>query len=268
MFRKTLALSVLALLPLASINAQSVRLPAETDGDEVIVQALRIPRERLPTGVYWDINRQVEQRIAREQKQVFFQCALKFAKPITLRRIADGDTYSLMMRGAQGSLVVQARGCFPGLPERSGGTITPLNLVDYGSSAYDRGMIVEMILRRDAPDAALTRADTQDPAVQERYRLREYSRNGLRLPNDRNAWLLMTCLVRDQPVLATRLVRSAPGSQLERGLIQAMLVEGRGCVGETKRVTINPEVFRPYLVDAFYRWVVASRNVASLVEPA
>lgn len=267
MLHRLLMTSMMVIAPVA-VNSQTTQpphLPTEADGDDVIVEALRIPRTKLPTGVYWESSQWLTNKIAQEKKRMFFHCAMKFSDPLTLRRVADGETYSLRAREAQGSIVVRAGGCYPGLPERQGATNMPLSTVDYGSSSIDRGIIIEMILHRYAPDAELTRADTQDAAVQERYRLREYSRNELRLPSDRNSWLFTSCLVREQPVLATRLTRSQPGSALERGLIQALITEGRSCLGGVSRLTVDPTHVRPYVMDAYYRWLVAARNVASLI---
>ena len=107
--------------------------------------------------------------------------------------------------------------------------------------------------------------DTGDPAVRQRHDARERPRNRLRLPGERTAFSVASCLVREQPVLATRLVRAPAGEPLERGLIQAMLIDGRVCLGRIKRLTIDPATFRVYTVDAFYRWLVAARGVETLI---
>ncbi|MEG8052678.1 hypothetical protein QP185_04475 [Sphingomonas aerolata] len=64
-------------------------------------------------------------------------------------------------------------------------------------------------------------------------------------------FVFASCLVRQQPVLATRLFQSEPGSLFERGLIQTIIVQGRECVGHASRVTVEPSLVRVYIMDAF-----------------
>ncbi|WP_221364128.1 hypothetical protein [Sphingomonas jinjuensis] len=244
------------------------RLPTAQDGDEIIVEALRIPRSKLPTGVYWNDMGRLEAKVDQEQRRLYFRCALSFSDPLMLRRVVDGEPNGAMATHAQGHIVLKGRACQPGLSFIAKVSTEYPNVIDYGRRPQDRGAIIELALQRYSPDATLTAAETQDPVVQQRYRQREYARNRLRLPADRNAWLVTSCLVREQPELATRLTRAQPGSNLERGLIQTMLVEGRTCLGGVKRLTVEPATYRPYIVDAFYRWVVAARNVASLIPAA
>lgn len=263
-----LLLAAAAISPLIQVSSTNERLPTAQDGDEIIVEALRIPRTKLPTGVYWNDMGRLESKIDQEQRRLYFRCALSFSDPIMLRRVLDGEPNSAMATHAQGHIVLKGRACQPGLSFIAKVSTEFPDVIDYGRRPQDRGAIVELALHRYAPDATLTAAETQDSVVRQRYRQREYARNRLRLPNDRNAWLVTSCLVREQPELATRLTRALPGSDLERGLIQTMLVEGRSCLGGVKRLTVEPATYRPYIVDAFYRWVVAARNVASLIPAA
>jgi len=260
------ALCATALPAAAQQPPAPIALPDETSGDDIIVSALRIPREKLPTGVYWNYQSILITRIVRENAEMFMRCALKPSNLDRVREVVDGEPNSATARFAQGWISETNRGCYP--PVRTVGVIQsngPASIADRGVSRVDRGVIVESVLRSYAPDAQLTPAMTEDTRVRSRFQQREGLRNRKRLPEDRDALVFASCLVRSQPVLATRLYRSEPGSLLERGLAQTIVVQGRACVGDASRVTIDPSLLRVYVMDAFYRWVVAARGVDSLI---
>ena len=59
-----------ATIPVAAQKADvPAILPDASSGDDIIVTALRIPRERLPTGVYWNYQSMLPSKIARENAQ-------------------------------------------------------------------------------------------------------------------------------------------------------------------------------------------------------
>jgi hypothetical protein len=254
-------------IPVAAHNVEApADLPDASSADEIIVTALKIPREKLPTGVYWSYQSRLLSKIARENAQMFYRCALRSSAVKSIRMVVDGEPNNAKTRFAQGWIRETNRGCYP--PTGLAGNTGPSEantILDAGRSVLDRGVIVETVLKTYVPDAALTPTITSDPAVQSRFKQREGFRNRLRLPVDRDALILATCLVREQPVLATRLFHAEPGSLLERGLIQTIIVEGRGCIGDASRVTVDPSFMRVYIMDAFYRWVVAARGVESLI---
>jgi len=271
-------MSLVALLlaistPIAAVPMQAERtaeptsLPDASSNDDVIVTGLKIPRQKLPTGVYWNYQSLFLSKIARENAEMFLQCALKKSDTSDVRQVVDGEPNSATARFAQGWIKQTHRGCYP--PTGAGiaqiATNRPDSIADLGISRLERGVIVELALRTYAPDVALTPEMTADPAVQSRFQQREGLRNRLRLPDDRDALVFASCLVKEQPILATRLFRSDPGSLLERGLTQTIIVEGRACVGPISRVTVDPSLLRVYVMDAFYRWVVAARGVDSLI---
>ncbi|KQR81392.1 hypothetical protein ASG07_13265 [Sphingomonas sp. Leaf343] len=241
----------------------TVHLPNAEDSDEIIVEALRLPRRALPTQVRWSYVRATHNRIQYERAREFAKCARETGSA-WLRKVVDGEPNSAQATFAQGWIVLKNRVCYPGFPSQSAAP----DVADFGRSSLDRAALLEEVFKTHAPDAALTIADTHDPEVRERFRNREIPRNRLRIGGDREALVLTSCLVREQPELATRLIRSAPGSALGQGLTQAMLVEGRACLGENRKIVIDPTNFRAYVLDAFYRWVVAARNVASLIPAA
>lgn len=240
-------------------------LPDASSDDEIIVQGLKIPRGKLPTSVYWSYPTVLANRIARENTDMFFRCALRASNMASLRQAVDGEPNSAKARTAQGLIILTQKGCYPPIRQIGGSVSTTAAIADLGNSILDRGVMMEKVLKTYAPDAALTPAIVADPAVRDRFKMRESFRNRLRLPVDRSALIFASCLVREQPVLATRLFRSEPGSLLERGLIQAILVEGRDCTDGGRRITVDPTLGRVYIIDAFYRWVVAARGVDSLI---
>lgn len=63
----------------------------------------------------------------------------------------------------------------------------------------------------------------------------------------------------------TRLFHAEQGSDLVRGLEQAMLVNLPECLEGVKKLSVEPTNMRLYLLDAFYRWVLAARNVPTLI---
>ena len=256
------AMALLAAVPTsAQTVAQSPALPTADDGDDIIVEALRIPREKLPVQVRWNYFTMLRARTSYERSEMFVRCAKKFVPIGSLRTIVDGRPNGAQARYALGRLVNASRSCYPGA---GAFTLAP-HLPDIGGSQFDRGAILEYVLRTYAPDAKLTMADMEDLTVRARFRKTESRRNALRFAADYDALVVSACLVRVEPVLATRLVRSDPRSDLERGLMQTMLVQGRACLGGTDRVVIDPTSFRIYVLDAFYRWVVAARGVPTLI---
>jgi hypothetical protein len=271
MKRLVLLLALLAA-PAAAQEPTSPALPRAESSDEVVVTALRIPRDKLPTRVYWDLPYAIPARIQYQRTELFVRCALRLTDAAWVRKVVDGVPNSTEATFAQGWILRTNGGCYQPLGMNTVGQLQQPSrqddLTDIGRSTVDRGIIIEGVLRTYAPDAALTPEITRDPAVKTRFNAREGVRNRLRFRGDRDALVFSSCLVEQQPVLATRLMRSRPGSTLEKGLTQALLIEARGCLGAVDRVTINPTLARTYVADAFYRWVVAARGVDTLIDPA
>jgi len=256
----TTATTALAQETTPPSSAIAAALPDADASDEIIVHALRIPKDKLPTRITLNYQTALGSRVAYERSEMFAKCVGTF-DPAMLSKVLDGPPGTSSAYFAQGWIILTNRVCYPGYP--SGSAEGDIRLK--GTSKLDRGAILEAALRLYAPDAALTLAETEDLKVRQRFNLTESQRNRFRTKSDHDALLFSACLVRLQPELTTRLVRSSSGSDLEHGLEQAILVQGRDCLGATKAVTIDPTMLRVYLVDAFYRWVVAARSVSSLL---
>lgn len=135
---------------------------------------------------------------------------------------------------------------------------------DYDASYYDRGALFVQALRRYAPDLRLTKRQTGDRAVQQRFNARELPLARLRFTADLDYFRMAVCLVRLQPELSVQLVSTDDADAVSR--TEAFIVNGaRVCTGGARRVYFDPSQFRFYIADAVYRWAVAARGVDSLI---
>lgn len=197
------------------------------------------------------------------KSKVFAEC-IRDISPAVMRKIVDGPPNRADTRYAQGLLVDKHITCYL-KTQPPPGPAAPLNVISSGESVFDRGALLEQVFAQYASHAKLTAAETNDPAVQQRFDAREVQRNRWRLPVDYHTFAIAVCLVRMQPAMATALRMSKAGSRREKALEQAMIGRGRVCVGDAQRVTFDSIKFRFYLIDALYRWIVAARGVDTLI---
>lgn len=271
----------------AKASDRAVRVPPDASAKDIVVTGYRQRKSQdrraaLPPGVNSSGNRVTYEHSARLAK-----CVVRGRSKLgDLRVVLDGEVGSARQRGAQHRLVQRFVTCSLSptlltftmgsnspqdhLPTGTalagdstgmglGPTINPL-----GGSLYDRGAIVIATLKQFAPDLTLTRAELNVPEVQRRYYLREIPRNRLRSGLDQTYFGVATCMVREAPELAISLVYSDGPARM--GDVQEALIDRTGnCVGNPRRVKVDPTQFRIYIADALYRWVVAARDIASLV---
>ena len=133
------------------------------------------------------------------------------------------------------------------------------------AALYDRGALLGAAIERYAPDFSLDRSDVTDAAVQARLDAREIPRNRLRLDSDGFYFRVAICMVRLQPGLATALVRNYGDPQFQAEIGQLILVRAKACLGNPKRIKVEPRQFAIYITDAAYRWEVAARGAESLL---
>lgn len=265
LFGCLVAMSAMLAGPVSARDAKSdktnkVLLPDGGSSDEIIVRALSLPRDELPVNVRWAPVDNSAINITYERADQFLACAMTKADRDGLRKAVEGPPALASTQYAQGWLISTNWGCYP--PR---GTFTPWDPGEAGQSFIDRGILLERTLRSFAPDAALTPAQTFDPAVRARFRTVETRHNRYRQNPEMSGYIVAACLVQTQPVLATRLFHAPQGSDLVRGLEQAMLVNSPECLEGVKKLSVEPTTMRLYVVDAFYRWVLAARNVSSLI---
>jgi hypothetical protein len=198
-----------------------------------------------------------------EKSSLFVRC-IHNVPAAEVRRIIDGPPNKASTRYDQGMLIAHHAGCYwnvqpPPLPPLPG------DPKDLGDSPLDRGLLLEEVFAQYAPDVHLTRQDTADSTVQERFNEREVPLNKYRLPADYRSFSIAVCLVRLQPSQTVALLHVPVGSALGTSIERTLIARARECVGGARGVEFDPVLMRFYLIDALYRWVVAARGVDSLI---
>lgn len=199
-----------------------------------------------------------------------------------LRKAIDGQVDYSSTRFALGRLIQKNLGCYPDLPEapRPGaielGTCDATNvygMVDFIGAVkecrapYNRAALLRRAIDMYAGDLTLTPEQTSDPAVQARFDAREIPRNKLRRGDDKLTFEIAVCMVRMQPEASVQLTTADDKSD-QYNLEDKIIAGANECIGGAQQMTVDPNVFRDYVSDAVYRWVVAARNVDSLLPPA
>ncbi len=134
----------------------------------------------------------------------------------------------------------------------------------YDTTYYDRGAMYVRAIQVFAPGLSMTKTQTSDPIVHQRFNAREIPLARYRLPIDRRYFETAVCLVRMEPELSVRLVQTQRTELFTR--FEAAIVErGLVCVGGPRKVYFDPAQFRMYIADAVYRWAVAIKGVESLI---
>lgn len=205
----------------------------------------------------WAVRREVE------KSSMFARC-IQNVPAAELRRIIDGPPNKATTRYDQGMLIAHHAGCYWHLQPPPSPPL-PGDPKEMGNSPFDRGQLLEEVFAQYAPDVRLSRKDTDDPQVQERFDRREIPLNKYRLPGDFRTFSIAICLVRSQPGKAIALLHVPIGSASENDIERTMIARARPCVGDARRVGFDPILMRFYLIDALYRWVVAVRGVDSLI---
>jgi hypothetical protein len=269
------ALALSCLPATAQDRAPAQSTPPVTEGsEEIVVAGLRDLDDPHSAVTRRTLGSQAIGVGARESRRVFYysqrfaKCAMKRSPSNLrlLRRVLDVRTNSSAQGLAQSLLLRAHVSCTedPHLLLQTGGNAARSNY--YDTAYYDRGALFIEALKTYAPKLVLTKAQTGDPAVQARFDAREVSLAKFRLPTDRRYFETAICLVRQQPELAVRLVRTdSPDDETINRLEAAMVNRARECVSGAKRVYFDPVQFRFYVADVVYRWAVAARGVESLI---
>lgn len=265
LFGCLLALGAILADPLSaqgtkSRNVEQGALPDGGSSDEIIVKALSLPRDKLPVNVRWAPVDNTQINIAYERADMFLGCAFAKASRDWLRKAVEGPPNFASTQYAQGMVISTNWGCYP-----PPGYSPPWNPAMIGTDFLDRGILIERTLRQFVPDVALDASQTFDPAVRAQFRKVETQQNRYRQNPEMSGFIVAACLVQTQPVLTTRLFHAQQGSDLVRGLEQAIIVNSPECLEGVKKLSIEPTTLRVYLIDAFYRWVLAARNVSTLI---
>lgn len=213
-------------------------------------------------------------RTAFSDAQMFANCA-QDGDIALLRDTIDGPARHRNSQWALDRLIRTHSGCYAGYPTLAEpapffGDCHPQIMNDTIAvcrAFYDRGALLEQVLKNYAPRLRLTRKEMTDPAVVKRFVDREERRSELRIRADAQYFNVAACMVNLQPQRALALIRSKPGSGTETRLRQWLIGQSPACVNGAKKVTVDPIQFRIYIADAIYSWAVAARGTDSLLPP-
>lgn len=141
-------------------------------------------------------------------------------------------------------------------------TISPPEL---GRSLYQRAAIIAEVINKYAPDLTITRKQTADPATIARFEAMEGPRNRFRQLADQKYFRVVVCMVQLQPEQALTLVQGRL-KEAELSAVRARIISrGKVCAGNPRRIFVEATQFRSYVIDAVYRWALATRAVDSLI---
>ncbi|RYE04153.1 MAG: hypothetical protein EOP61_01760 [Sphingomonadales bacterium] len=277
--------------PPQDTSAPSNRAAPSANEDDITVNG-RLTEESRKSPLPGSVAR--TSRDAATDAHQFVRC-LNGIAPGIQRRIVEGHAQDPQTQDALDTLIQKNAACYPHLfrpqldmtagyfgacnPLQAGiragqtnaeakmGSITSSVQIDMSlcRAAYDRGAIIEEAFRTYAPHFMLTRADTLNRDVVDRFRAREKIRGKHRSPMDRRYYNAVSCMVQLEPEKAVRLLRTDPGGGDETALRMLILDRTGRCTGNAKTVKVDPPQFRGYLADALYHWSIAAKNVDTLV---
>ncbi|WP_341507132.1 hypothetical protein [Sphingomonas sp. 2378] len=265
---------VVAAIPGAAQDRDS---PKGSPGRDVVVQGERLPSPQAPPppGITVQSDRIVN-RTLDEKAQMFVRCA-PFFPPKVLRRAIDGQPNRPTTLLAMDSFIRANQACWPDMPSpplppppdlASCWQVYTVTGLPVCRSNYDRGAVLEAAIARFAPDAALTAQEVDEPAAIARLEAREKQRLLFAYMDEKIRAQVTQCLVRAEPEETTRMVRAHGDAALQTQYVYRILDRARHCLGNPERIEVEPLFFRYALTDAFYRWVVAVRDVDSLLPAA
>lgn len=264
------SLAIAAAILLGSATATARAQDAPRQDDEILVEGVRIDDHRPVVDVVNAIPQQAAMRQLAERASLFERCAKRF--DVTLaRKVIDGPPNSATTRSALDRLIRTNVACYPTRAymfepaEPAYGDCNPAPVGEHlvCQVLFYRGAVLENAIRAYAPGLKLDRTDTSNPIVRNRFDWRERERGRYRVAADRRYFNVAACMVQREPALASRLMNAAPDERLK--LQQVLIDRTRGCIGNARRVTVDPTQFRIYITDAVYQWAVAARNVDSLL---
>lgn len=220
---------------------------------------------------------QVSRHIISDVRR-FVRCA-KPPAPDRLSTILDGQMQMLPTKRALHDYVVRHRGCYAGYPispppppsspyygDCDPKVVDPLTTIC--QVVFERGVLFEQALEEFGGGVPLTRRETFDEDIRARFMAREEERNRYRLKLGSNYFYTVACMVQIQPEYGTALLTAEPGSDDETRLRQLLIGYGGPCMGNPKKVVVDPGQFRAYVAEAVYSWKVAVLGKPSLIAAA
>lgn len=265
-----LALAALALaLPLPAA-AQAAGDEAE-EGDILVLAPFDVADLPVQAAAPPHMRARSSQNIAGEVDR-FMRCT-GLPEPRELRAILDNAPRHHNAKHALHRFIARNQGCYIGYPSPPApapafGECNPLYISDVMRvcrATYDRGALYERAVEAYGGGIALTRMQTLDPAVRQRFLARAQRRDKLRVPMDLKYASTVGCLVQLAPEYARELLAAEAGSEEETRARQIMIGLGQPCLGDAKRVKSDAAQFRAYTAEGVYTWLVAAAERSTLV---
>lgn len=242
-------------------------------GPDVVVNGHRL-KNGLPEVLNVNGADAQGRRHHQARAEQFAKCMM-FFDPDLLRKAIDGPVHQSSTVFALGRLIQINFGCYRDqevVPPREAAELGDCNAAttNYATGAkecrapYDRAAIIRRVISKYAGPLKLTSLQTNDPAVQARFNAREPARNRLRQHDDMLMFEIAVCMVRIAPKDSVALVEETSTKE-QYWLEDDIVHKARVCIGGAKQLGIDPAEFRDYVTDAVYRWIVAARDVETLV---
>ena len=271
---------LLALLPVAALpwptSAQqaerreaSQQAPGRSDGGPIVVLG---EREELPTTPALQAEQRSVSRQLGAKAAMFLRCA-DLPGRLSLSAMLDGPPEALRTQAAIHRFIASRRACYPDYPDRPAPELGECNPQFVPATpeyqvcrvTYDRGALFERALLEVVGDLRLTREDTFNPAVLQRFAERERARSLGRDANGQRYFETVACMVQIVPEQGVAMLLSTPGSDRAEEARRLLIGHGAPCVGYAKEVRADPDQFRAYVAEAVYSWLAAARGVDSLI---
>lgn len=273
-----LAAALFSISPTASAtSSQAVKSSNGVDQSaspaDVIVNGHRL-KNGLPEVLNVNGADAQGRRHHQSRAEQFAKCMMFFDADL-LRKAIDGPVHQSSTVFALGRLIQINFGCYRDqevVPPREAAELGECNAatINYATGAkecrapYDRAAILRRVMAKYGGPLELTGKQTRDPAVQARFDAREVPRNRLRRDDDKLMFEISVCLVRMAPELSVDLVEANDKKQ-QYWLEDDIIDNARPCIGGAQQLGIDPAELRDYISDSVYRWIVAARNVDSLI---
>ena len=269
--------STLAALAAVALAAAPLPAAAQATGDEAadadILVLAPFAVEDLPVqaGAPPHMRARSSQNIASEVDR-FVRCT-GLPEPRDLRAILDNAPRHFNAKHALHRFIAGNQGCYIGYPfpppsAPAFGECNPEYLSDVMRvcrATYDRGALYERAIETYGEGIVLTRMQTFDPKVRQRFLVRAQRRDKLRVPMDLKYASTVGCMVQVAPEYARQLLAAEAGSEEETRARQIMIGLGQPCLGSAKRVKADAAQFRAYTAEAVYAWLVAAAERTTLV---
>lgn len=197
-------------------------------------------------------------RFTASYAQDVARCALNDS-PSRLRAVVDGAPNSSPQVYAQDWIVRNNITC------SVGANLLTISPPDLGRSIYQRTALISEVLAKYAPDLKITKEQTADPETVRRFEDREAPRNKFRQLVDQRYFKAVVCMVQLNPEASVQLAKDGLTKAQSDRARSAIIISGKICVGGARRVYVDSTQFRSYVVDAVYRWALASLAMATLI---